>query len=79
MCNSIAYSFRDERNLGQSVPHTKDGQLLFTEVLEKRNGLLPEAVKQGGLKEALMRNSRVSFEHFPNFHESEKFPLKEKW
>lgn len=53
---------------------------LLKEVLEKRlqkrNRLLPQALKQETLREALIINSRVSFEHFPNFHESEKFPFE---
>lgn len=53
---------------------------MFTESIRKEiakeKWLLPQALKQGALREALIINSRVSFEHFPNFHESEKIPFE---
>lgn len=82
MGNSVAYSFREERAWDQSVPHTYEGRLLFTET-SIRNEIAKEkwaptigpvaAASEGGT------HTRLSFELFPNFHESEKFHLKKMW
>lgn len=46
--------------------------------LQKRNRLKTQALKYRDPREAFIINSKISSKCLPNFHESEKMPLKER-
>lgn len=46
--------------------------------MQKRNRLKTQALKYRDLREAFIINSKISSKCLPNFHESEKMPLKER-